>query len=373
MNYPITILITLCLFVAGSLTTAPAVLVAAESQIHFGDYEQKVTELRKALSRSPASAALKQNLSIALSDWAQNLILKKDTKSAEIKLQEAVSVAPQNGPAWFALGDIAYLQESNFQNAIQYWKKAQPLAPSVIQKQISERISHAELDSHLEQGYTSMSLPHFDIRFPADFTEQEVARIGKYMESEYAKLAVELKTSPEKLTLIIYQKQSFDRITGSHDETLGLYDGRIRIGVKEVHGEYESMILSHELGHAFLQHAFGNNLPIWVQEGYAQAKEPSRMLTTEQSRIEKELAAGTGWVPLKWLDRKFSQPLNLEDVSRAYLESRIVVGFLLKKGGAQAFQSFLSQISSGIDIKTAFESSFKRMSWSTVEYGRFDQ
>jgi hypothetical protein len=133
------------------------------------------------------------------------------------------------------------------------------------------------------------------------------------------------------------------------------------------------MILSHELAHAFLQHAFGNDLPIWIQEGYAQAKEPVRILTSGQKRIEAELRSGTGWIPLKWLDRKFSQPVNLEDVSRAYLESRMVVAFLLKQRDASAFQSFLSQMAGGKEVRTSFETAFQGLSWSSVEYGRFDR
>ena len=366
------------LTVALFLTALPMSAIALESKpkatqdFSAEDLERRVSSLRKVLKQSPQSVAAKQNLSIALSDWAQGLIQKKQAASAVEKLKEAVNIAPQNGPAWFSLGDIVYLQNSNFNEAVLYWKKALPLAPIAIQKQIQERISRAELDKHLEQGYASISSMHFLIRFPADFSKAEAVRVGKYMEAEYGKLSTELKVSPEKLTLIIYQKQSFDRVTGSHDETLGLYDGRIRIGVREVGGEYESVILSHELAHAFLQNAFGSNLPIWIQEGYAQSKEPERPLTPEQTKIKNDLLSGVGWIPVKWLDRKFSQPSNLDDVSRSYLQSRIIVAFLLRKSGSGDFQLFLSEISKGKDVESAFKASFKGLSWNTVEYGRFN-
>ena len=344
----------------------------AASEVKKGNYARAVDLLQQALKQSSKSASLKQNLSAALADWARLLWDQKSIADAADKLKQAVEADSKNGPAWFLMGDIAYLHQSDFKSAVLYWKKALPLAPSPIQKQIIERISRAELDGHLEHGYVSITSTHFDVRFPSGFKKQEAERMSQYLEGEYAKFSRELKINPPQLTLIIYEKQSFDRLTGAHDETLGLYDGRIRIGSREVHGPYESIILSHELAHAFLQHAFGNHLPIWIQEGYAQAKEPVRILTEDQKRIEKELKSGTGWIPLKWLDRKFSQPANLEDVSRSYLQARLTIAAILKKSvDGVGFQQFLGRVSKGEPLKEAFEASFNGLSWNSIEYGRF--
>lgn len=344
----------------------------AASEVKKGNYARAVDLLQQALKQSSQSASLRQNLSVVLADWGRVLWEQKKIVDAADKLKQAVEADFKNGPAWFLMGDIAYLHQSDFRSAVLYWKKALPLAPAPIQKQIIERISRAELDGHLEQGYVSITSSHFDVRFPSGFKKEEALRLSQYLEREYSKFSDELKINPAQLTLIIYEKQSFDRLTGARDETLGLYDGRIRIGSREVHGPYESIILSHELAHAFLQHAFGNHLPIWIQEGYAQAKEPVRMLTDNEKRIEKELKSGTGWIPLKWLDRKFSQPSNLEDVSRSYLQARLTIAAILEKSAnGVAFQQFLGRVSKGETMKEAFEASFKGMSWNSIEYGRF--
>ncbi len=342
-------------------------LAAAEQVVA----ESNIDKLRVALQNNPQSARVKQSLSQALTDQAKKLLQKKQTDQAVLNLKEAVSLAPQNGPAWFFLGDIAYLQQSDFRYALDCWNKAFPLAPSEIQKQITARISKAELDRHLEEGYSSIPSEHFDIRFPSGYSRKEAERLGAYLEGEFRKFSEELNVSPSQLTLIIYQKNTFDRLTGQHDETLGLYDGRIRIAAKEVGGKFEYIILSHELAHAFLQHAFGNDLPIWIQEGYAQSREPERIMTSDEKRLESELREGSGWIPLKWLDRKFSQPGNLEDVSRSYLESRLVVGYLLKLSKGRAFQLFVGRIAHGQSLKEAFEAEFHGQNWNSVEYCHF--
>jgi len=346
---------------------------ASDSTLNKADLESTLSNLQTALKKDPKSERIKQNLSAALTDQARVFFERKQTDQAFSNLKEAVSLAPKNGPAWFFLGDIAYLQQSDFRYALKCWKKAFPLAPSEIQRQITERISRAELDNHLEQGHVVFPSKHFDIRYPVSFSKEEARRIGDFMEGEYSKLAAELNTSPARLTLIVYQKQSFDRLTGQHDETLGMYDGRIRIGAKDIGGPFEAIILSHELAHAFLQHAFGNNLPIWIQEGYAQAKEPQRVLTEDQKRIDRELSSGAGWIPLKWLDRKFSQPTNLEDVTRSYLQSRRVVRYLLRSGKGAAFQQFVERITKGETTKEAFLAEYPGLSWNSIEHGRFKE
>lgn len=335
-----------------------------------GDLQSRVSDSRANLKKSPASLAAKQNLSQALTDLANQLLVSKQTDAALKALQEAVSVEPKNGPAWFLMGDIAYLQQSRFKEALEYWGKAYPLAPDYIQKQITVRQSRAKLDQHVERGYESVATAHFDIRFEKGTNREQAEQTGQFLEAEYQKLASELQIQPAKMTVIIYGKEGFDRFSGGHDETLGLYDGRIRMSGQYMNTPYEKTVLSHELAHAFLHHAFGNQLPVWIQEGYAQYYESERVLTPEEERIKKELQAGQGWIPLKWLDRKFLQPSGVEEVTRAYLESRMVVGHLIKKEGAGSFLEFLKKVSQGTPMKAAFESSFKT-SWNDMEYGRF--
>lgn len=342
----------------------------AQAEDAVSELQNRVSVSRAQIKQSPASPAAKQNLSQALTDWANYLLVSKKTPEAVKALEEAVAVEPKNGPAWFLMGDIAYLQQSRFKEALEYWGKAYPLAPDYIQKQITVRQSRAKLDQHVERGYESVATAHFEIRFEKGMNRGQAEQTAQFLEAEYQKLATELQTQPSKMTVIIYGKEGFDRFSGGHDETLGLYDGRIRMSGQYMNTPYEKTILSHELAHAFLHYAYGNQLPVWIQEGYAQYHESERNLTPEEQRIKKELQAGQGWIPLKWLDRKFLQPSGIEEVTRAYLESRMVVGHLIEKEGAGPFLAFLKKISLGEPLKTAFESSFKT-GWNDMEYGRF--
>jgi len=334
------------------------------------ELQGRVSASRAQLKQSPASPAAKQNLSQVLTDWANHLLASKQTDAALQALQEAVAIEPKNGPAWFLMGDIAYLRQSRFKEALEYWGKAYPLAPEHVQKQITVRQSRAKLDQHVERGYESVASSHFDVRFEKGINRGQAEQTAQFLEAEYQKLAAELQIQPAKITVIIYGKQGFDRFSGGHDETLGLYDGRIRMSGQYMNTAYEKTVLSHELAHAFLQHAFGSSLPIWIQEGYAQYHESERALTLNEQKMEKELRDGGGWIPLKWLDRKFLQPSGLEEVTRAYLQSRMVVGHLIEKEGSASFLGFLRKVSQGMVLREAFESSFKT-GWNDMEYGRF--
>ena len=43
-----------------------------------------------------------------------------------------------------------------------------------------------------------------------------------------------------------------------------------------------TLILAHELAHAFLREEFGPRLPVWVHEGFAQASKPARPLAPRE-------------------------------------------------------------------------------------------
>lgn len=355
------ILLAVLLGVTGGAEALPAASVTQ------GDIET----LRKAVQSDPASRSARRNLSAALTEYSRQPPVSRDGRERLSLLREAVNADAENGPAWMEIGDLLYLGQSDFNGALEAWKKALPLAPPDYRRPLVDRISRAETDLRLERTHQSLDSARFQIRYAPGFNPEEAARILAYVEARYGELSASLGIQPRPLTLIIYPDGAFNRVTGGHETVLGLYDGRIRIGEKEIGGPLEGVILSHELAHAFLQHAYGNQLPVWIQEGFAQAWEPPRAFSEDEKAQEAALRDGTGWVPLKWLDRRFLQPSSEEDVSKAYLQARQAVAALIERSGGQEFKAFLERLSRGEELKPAFEKSFKGVSWNSAEHGRF--
>jgi tetratricopeptide (TPR) repeat protein len=334
------------------------------------DHAKAVADLKASLAKDPRSKPLRSALSAALSEWGNSLYESGNRKQALPKYLEAVESDPENGPAWFMLGDLSYLELSDFGKAEYYWNKAMPLAPPEIRRAIVDRISRGRADQALERRYQSLETPNFVVRYGEGFDPAEARRIGTYLEERYAVLAEELRTQASRLTVIIYADGSFGRLSGGHDEILGLYDGRIRMPASQVKGPYEKVILSHELAHAFLQHRFGGGLPVWIQEGYAQSKEPERPYNPAETEALQKLAEGTLWTPIPYLDRRFSKPVSADQASEAYLEARMAVRYLLENSPQGEFVVFLERLSRGEPVDKAFGASFPKLDWDQFSHGR---
>jgi len=337
-----------------------------------GRFQEGVDYLRKAVSLNPDDGDHKRNLSQMLTDWAMQGHKSGKTAQAIKQLEEATTIAEENGPAWFYLGNIYYLVQSDFKKATYAWKKALKYAPNDKRRAVVDRIARAETDAGVERSFDSMDTAHFTVRTVTPSAKAKAVELGAVLERQYAELSSELGVSPPRLTVIVYPRGKFDRVSGGRDWALGFYDGRIRLSEEDLGTTNQELTLMHELAHAFLHAGFGVALPTWVHEGYAQAKEAERELTPREKKIEDSLNRRTQWIPLKWLDRRFAQPTHDEDILRAYVESRYVVGKLMRRFGAEKFREFLTALSKGQDIEVAFDEAFKPLRWSRADNGSLD-
>jgi len=352
-------------------TLQPCSARAAEETVPASDigFEQKIADLRAKYGEKTKSQPANRLLSAIFLDWGIALYQRKNNQLAAEKLNQAVELDAENGPAWFILGDLAYLAQNDFKKAEYYWKKALPFAPPDKRREITERISRAAQDRSLEREHTSVETEHFSVRYSKDAGRDDAERIALYLEERHAYLRDELGIVPSKLTVIIYPAASFDSLTKGHDEILGLYDGRIRVPEPYLNTGYEKIILSHELAHAFLQHGYSDSLPIWVQEGYAQAKESGIRSTPEEAVLLEKIKDKSLWIPLEYLDRRFLKPSSGQDTTLAYLQSRYVVQYLVAQN-KENFSAFLKALSTGSPVEKAFEESFINLKWNDLNHGR---
>ncbi len=363
---------------AVALLTVPALAEDAELNnqgvraAQAGRFEEAAELLRKALSLTPTDSQVKKNLSGILTDWAAQLQEKGQLDQAASALQEAYAHDPSNAKALLLLGDLAYTAKDDLAAAVSLWKRALPGVPSSHRQRLLDRISQAERDLSIEKGFQAIQTEHFQVRFEGHPDPERSQRLAGVLEEEHARLRRGLGSGPSHIGVIVYAGDSFKRIAGRQDWTLGLYDGRIRLRLEEIGTERMAPILSHELAHAFLREEFGPRVPVWVHEGFAQASEPARLLAPREEELRQGFASRNSWVPLKWLDRRFQQPSHLEDVERAYAQSKWVVSRLLERFGQGKFRQFLNGLSAGKPMEKAFDQAFKPLTWARADAGNFD-
>ena len=341
------------------------------TEARAGRFKEGAALLRLALTRDPADTLTRQNLSGVLTDWARQLEQQGHVDEAIATLREAVEHNPENGLAVVRLGDLFYLKRSDMSWAIRYWQQAHGKVSASLWQAVANRLTAAQRDQLIERGFTASQTAHFDIRFQAS-RDVNLVTLQQVLEETYAQLSQQLGRSPSRVTVIVYTDQDLRRVYDQRDWALGLYDGRIRLRLDELTQPYLQDMVAHELAHAFLQHGYGDRLPIWVHEGFAQLQERTRPQSPEAERIARGVASRTMWIPLKWLDRHFEQPSSTEDVARAYLEARLVVDELMRRYGIKHFKAFLEQLSGGTGVGEAYDQAFAPSRWSKTDQGIFE-
>ena len=145
---------------------------------------------------------------------------------------------------------------------------------------VAARLRQLELRRALATNGVTIATRHFDVRHDPSMNPAIASRIGDLLEAELARLRGKrsdrlFAQRPRRVTVNVFYWDDFrDGITGG-DHILGLYDGEILFpfGVVNQFKPEIVAVITHELTHAVLAQATGDNAPRWFQEGVAQRME----------------------------------------------------------------------------------------------------
>ena len=338
-----------------------------------GNFDEATSLMRQALARDPSDAQFRQNLGGMLTDWAMRQVKPGHLEDAIALLQQAMEYTPESPQTLLWLADLTYIVHNDTKTALALWKRAYLHVPDAKRQAVAQRIAQAERDQSIERTFRERMTEHFRLRFEGASDNEEAVRIlERALEDAYARLVSTLGSTPPLLTVIVYTSQQFTRVTGRRDWALGLYDGRLRLRLDEVGTEWGQGVVVHELAHAFLAETYGPTIPTWVHEGFAQTQEPPMPMTDHQQQLLASITARTAWVPLKWLDRRFEQPSNFEDVERAYVQSRYVMQELITRAGLGRVQAWFRRLADGQPLEQAFDQALAPLRWARVDQGAFE-
>lgn len=213
------------------------------------------------------------------------------------------------------------------------------------QQLVTSRIAQLELRRALTLTGITIQTPHFDVRHPATMNPAIAARIGDLLEAELARLQQKLPApSPRRVTVNVLSWEDFrGRITGS-DHILGLYDGEILFPfavVQQFKPEVVAVI-THELTHALVARATGDNAPRWFQEGLAQRMElvPHQENAFHQRQPELVL-------PLPLLDAVMENAIDPYTMEHGYKVAQTFIRFLESRYGAPAIRTLIAEFAKG--------------------------
>lgn len=187
------------------------------------------------------------------------------------------------------------------------------------------------------------------LHFTALFDGYEHRDLGRrvitILEDAYGSIGAEMNYYPDRpVTVILYTEKDFYDITQVSMSTGGVYDGKIRVPVKDLHKHSDTLlrkVLFHEYTHALVS-SITSRCPLWINEGLAEyfsGGYPERIGQV---------------IPLDRLEDSFPRG----QMKTAYHESYSAVSYLIETYGIFSIKDLLISLSRGEDINQAFTSAF---------------
>ena len=158
--------------------------------------------------------------------------------------------------------------------------------------------------------------------------------------------------SAPPIRVVLYDPAEFDRLTGLGDWAAGLFDGVVRVSVRDLtEGDAWRAVLVHELVHAFVHALRGAEVPGWLNEGLAQWLEGRG---GDVARLRERLK-GSEPFPLARLAGSLATWDDRTAIARAYAQSLVFVAYLHETYGDDALRRMLDGGPEHLSIPEAFE------------------
>ena len=344
-------------FLSGQgLAEAPGVARerAAWAAIRNGKLEEASRLFAEAIAARPDDAALR--LGAGLAEHLQG----REGQARKV-LEDALRLDPKLTAASLLLGDIVYRQ-GEVDSAIRIYEVALAFAPN--DPQLQSKLEAWRKEAALHGSFQHNLNSHFTVLFEGP-AEQELAAAALHaLESAYWRIGTALLAYPPNIiTVILYTDEQFRDITRSPSWAGGVYDGTIRIPMREALNNLPQLekVLAHEFTHALVRSLSPRGTPTWVDEGLAVVFENGDLRWAE-----KIVRKAPSLIPLPQLHNGFLI-LPEDQVPLAYAESALAVRMLMDRSGALTLTMLLKDLDAGQDFATAFDHHF---TFSYLEFQR---
>ncbi len=292
----------------------------------------------------------------ALNDEAVAAMEEGDLDRAIRLLAEAVTARPENEVFASNLGEAyvrrARLRQSpdaaaavaDFDLALHFTREGQRRAQIQVLRDKSKAIAETEAEFVVEPTL------HFTFKFDGRRNEilDGVEELKVLLESTYQDYGDlfghrPVEAGEERIEVVLYRAEGFNRVTGLGDWAGGVFDGTIRVPAEDLTDLRRVArlkdVLRHEVAHAFTQSIGGSKVPSWLNEGIAQWLEsPGRRhesvqiararLSAARTQQQKEL------FPLSTLSGSLVAWEDKGEITRAYDQALAFTDYLTRQYGS---------------------------------------
>jgi tetratricopeptide (TPR) repeat protein len=270
------------------------------------------------------------------------------TDDAEAWLERALKLNPRLSQASELLGELQY-RAGRTREAIATYEAALTFAPD--SKLFPSKLEQWRKEGQLQDRFYESRGAHFRVLFDGPADEDTARRSVEMLEAAYWRIGGALRTYPPRvINVILYTTQQFQDITRSPGWAAGLYDGQIRVPVRNALDKPAELerVLAHEFVHAVVAMLAGRTVPQWLNEGLATVYEPGGI-----DEAEAVVARFSGRPPLRQLEGSF-RGIPDAAVSVAYAHSALAVRRMINLRSPDSVVTLLQELARGTPFANAF-------------------
>ena len=281
-------------------------------------------QLRRAMELDPKEILFPLTLSRSLRE-------RGDLAEAGRVMAGAARSFPADPRVFVESARIAY-EEERLQQALELLEAALPLTEDdgASFRPFLEKVRR---EVEVEGRYFAEQRGNFVVKADDESFRGVSREILDLLDSHYQRLGAEFRHWPaRRVTLVLYSRGDYDQATGAHGWTGGLFDGKIRLPVRnyrQVAGTIEATLV-HELTHFFVR-SISSRCPIVLDEGLAQLRE-GRPVSTADGVVRAALAAGKA-IKLADIPGNWATIADGETVRLHYAVALSFTGFLERRYG----------------------------------------
>lgn len=329
----------------------PSLLISAGwAKLRLGDCDQGIEWLRRAAAIEPVPSAVK---GLAVCYYKQ-----KHMMQAREYFLTYLAEQPSDSEMLLLYTDVLE-SEGRFTDAVEILKQLVALADkpgsNLDKATLSQRLTSMQGRERESSSMQTEASRNFRLTFRSGDHEDLVAFVMQALEDavdEYHE-SYGLPAPQSPIEVVMYPSNAFQSVTaGGPSWAEGLYDGRIRIPVRQASQTTDradlDVVLRHELVHALLALVDDSrSLPSWFSEGIAQRLSCANRAC---SGFQFPPTAG-GFLPQDSFITSYLA-LSAVNAGRAYQQSLFMVMAIEALKGEQALRQILTNLTTNSDLSS---------------------
>lgn len=369
---------------SGADPRAAALVADASAALEAGRTGDAVTALEAAVAIDPDHPVLVTNLAYAL--YRRSIDLRDELRfdAAAADLARAVELAPEqsgyaahlgnlhlrryrlteaddvlsaardrhpdDGELWLLSADTATLL-GDLPAAIEAYERAVELCTGERREVAATLLERARRQWSVERHYLTDTTSSFVIRSPNDPSQPLWGpQLAGVLERARAEVGNALGVFPtQRATVILYDRDTFREVTGTHDWVGGLFDRKIRLSLRDEPLEQQrdriEATFRHEYSH-FIVSEIAPRCPAALNEGIAQYVEHGRGHGAEMlaNHLDARGISRESIPSVAELPETFMTYTSAADVSLAYLVSYAFVDHVVSMHGTIGVTGWLREM-----------------------------